>query len=233
MKVLRNIFRWVFIFCLPVLLLTASLAWGFNSKWIFNYGFKKYSVSTTTGLSAENLNKIAISWTSYINSGREYWDIVITQDKESFTLFTREEQLHFKDVKALVWLDYSVFFVTLLLCLSNIVYLLWQKSMKSYRRLARDAVIGSLLSVGLMLLLGAASFLDFDALFLKMHSLIFTNDYWYAEGYMLILFPGEFWYDAVFICIGLMAVLTIIIGGSGFLILKLTGRIKSQDELSR
>ncbi len=231
LRAIKSIYRWVFILCLPILLLTASLAWGFNSQWMFNYGFKKFDVSVTTGLSAENLNKIAGSWTNYINSNYEFWDIVINQGGDSFTLFTREEQMHFKDVKGLVWLDYQVFGITLLWCLSYAFYCFRLRSKESYRRLAADAVIGSGISLGMILLLGAGSFLDFDALFLKMHTLIFTNDFWYAEGYMLNLFPGGFWYDAVFICMGLMAGLTIIVGGTGLSLLKLTGRIKNKDKL--
>jgi len=225
LKILKNIFRWIFVLCLPVLLLTASLAWGFNSRWIFNYGFQKYNVSATTGLSVENLNKISGSWTKYINSNREYWDITIEQDDDSFTLFTREEQSHFKDVKALVWLDYKFFMVTLIFCLIFTFYYLRSRKKESYK-LARDVVIGCGISFGLILLLVAASFFDFDNLFLKMHYLLFTNDFWYAEGYMLELFPGGFWFDAAFICIGLMAGLTVILGCASLIYLKSNNTLK-------
>jgi integral membrane protein (TIGR01906 family) len=224
MKIFGNIFRWIFILCLPVLLLTVSLAWGFNSQWIFNYGFKKYEVGATTGLSSDNLNKIAGSWISYINSDRQFWDIIIEQKGASFTLFTQEEQMHFKDVKALVWLDYKVLLITLILCFIYVIYRLRRMTWDNFRKLAGDAVIGSAISMGLILMLGIASFLDFDTLFLNMHYLLFTNDFWYAEGYMLNLFPGGFWYDAALICIGLMGGLTLIIGGAGLLQIKLTGR---------
>lgn len=221
MKICINIFRLIFIICLPLLLLVVSLAWGFNSRWIFNYGFEKYDVASVTGLSAANLNIISDSWVKYINSNQEYWDIVIEQDGKSFTLFTHDEQMHFKDVKALIWFDYKVLIITAILCLLYVFYRLRQMARDSFRRLALDSVIGSGISIGLIILLGAASFLDFDSLFLKMHYLLFTNDFWYAEGYMLNLFPGGFWYDAVFICIGLMAAMTLIIGGASLSYLRL------------
>jgi integral membrane protein (TIGR01906 family) len=220
LKIIHNLHRWVFILCLPVLLLSTSLAWGFNSTWMFKYGFEKYQVSAATGLSEANLNKIASSWIGYIDSNQEYWDIVIEQNGKSFTLFTQDEQMHFKDVKSLVWLDYKVGLVALLLCLSYVIYKIKRKSRDANRRLAGDVVIGSGISIALILLLGAASFLDFDSLFLGMHYLLFTNNFWYAEGYMLELFPGGFWYDAAFICIGLMAGLTLIAGGSGLVYLR-------------
>jgi uncharacterized membrane protein len=57
-----------------------------------------------------------------------------------------------------------------------------------------------------------SSVLDFDQLFLDFHYLAFFNQYWSAQGYMLLLFPGGFWYDAAFICIAFMAGLAIVLG---------------------
>jgi integral membrane protein (TIGR01906 family) len=228
LSILKHIARWLIIFCFPVLLLTISLAWGFNSTWIFKYGFEKYNVGEVTGLSSDNLKDITYSWTKYINSDREYWDIVIHQNGKSFTLFSENEQKHFKDVKALIWLDYKIIFVTLLILLCYVFYRLRLKSRGSCRKLALDTVIGCGISVVLMIVLGAASLLNFDSLFLKMHSVLFTNDYWSAEGYMLELFPGGFWYDAAFICIGLMVGLTLILGLMGLMCLRL---IRSKTNL--
>jgi integral membrane protein (TIGR01906 family) len=222
MKLFEKIFRVLFVISLPLFLLTFSLACGFNSKWIFDYGFNKYDVSRATGLSSDNLNKISGSWIEYIDSTQEYWDIKIEQNGKSFTLFTSDEQMHFKDVKALVWLDYKVLLITLLLIFGYIFYQFRRKTFDSQRWLAAEVVTGCCISLGLILLLGVASFLDFDSLFLQLHYLIFSNSYWYAEGYMLNLFPGGFWYDAAFFCIGLMAALTFLIGGSGIIFLKKT-----------
>jgi len=227
LNIIKHIVRWIIICCLPVMLLAMSIAWSFNSPWIYNCGFEKYNVGAVTGLSDDNLNKIAGSWTKYINSNQEYWDIVVNQNDKSFTLFSKDEQMHFKDVKALVWLDYKVLLVTLLLFLSYVFYRLRLRNRESSRKLAKDVVIGSSISLGLIIVVGAASFLNFDSLFLKMHSVLFTNDYWSAEGYMLELFPGGFWYDAAFICIGLMVGLTLIIGLSGLIYLRLSNGNKS------
>ena len=210
MKIVKGIIRWIFIICFPVFLLTASLAISFNSHWMFNYGFEKYDVSQTTGLSEQNLEIIAESWTSYINSGKQYWDITLEQNGSSFTLFTLEEQMHFKDVKSLVWLDYIVLLSTFVLCITYVYYRLRSRTNESNKRLAKDIILGGVISMGLILVLGVGSLFDFDALFLQMHYLLFTNDYWYAEGYMLALFPGGFWYDAAFISFGLMAGLALI-----------------------
>src|SRR3972149_6749440 len=97
--------RWIIILCLPVLLLSASIAWGFNSLWIYQYGFQKYNVGQTTGLPPVELEKVARGMVEYFNSSDEYVQISVTKDNSTFKLFTVEEQTHLKDVKQLVWLD--------------------------------------------------------------------------------------------------------------------------------
>ncbi len=223
MRVSQVIARWIFILCLPVLLLSASIAWGFNSQWIFGYGFQKYGVSQITGLSENELGKIGKSWTEYINSSDEYWHITITKDGKTFELFTPDEQVHFKDVKQLIWLDYRVLLVTGIIVLGYaLVSIFWRRG-RYWRQLARSVIWGSGLAIALIIILGIGSMLDFDQLFLQLHYLIFTNSLWSAQGYMLLLFPGGFWFDAALFCIGFMAGLAIVLGSSAVIYLKLTG----------
>jgi integral membrane protein (TIGR01906 family) len=210
LRIVESIFQFIFIICIPVFLISFSLAWGFNSRWIINYGFEKYDVSASTGLSNDNLKVISSSWIQYINSNREYWDIVIENDSNTFELFTENEQEHFKDVKALILLDYKVLFTTLVIMLLYIIFRTRLKTIEIYHKLAKNIFTGCIVTISLVFLLGIASFADFDTLFLNMHYLIFTNDFWYSEGYMLELFPGGFWYDAAFIIIGYL-VITIVV----------------------
>jgi hypothetical protein len=109
MKIILRICKWIFVLCLPILLLSSSIAWGFNSRWLYNSGFEKYKVSETTGFSQAELDKISEGFLDYFNSGEEYINISLIRDGKPFDIFTREEQIHFKDVKDLVWLDYRFF----------------------------------------------------------------------------------------------------------------------------
>ena len=113
MKILQAIGFVIIILSIPVLLLSASLAWGFNSHWLYNYGFERYGVSQSTGLSMSELNKTADALINYFNSSDEFIHINVTVNGQTFGLFTLEEQMHFRDVKQLVRLDYTVFFVSL------------------------------------------------------------------------------------------------------------------------
>ena len=124
LKILGIITKWIFILCLPILFLSASLAWGFNSLRLYEYGFQKYDVSQTTSLSAGELEKTAQGLIDYFkfNSRDEYVQITLVKNGQPFELFAPEEQIHFKDVRQLVWLDYRVLLATLIIVLS---YALW------------------------------------------------------------------------------------------------------------
>jgi integral membrane protein (TIGR01906 family) len=224
LKISGKIARWIFILCLPALLLSASLAWGFNSLWLYKYGFQKYNVSQTTGLTGAQLDQAARGLIDYfkINSPDEYIQVTLVENGQNFNLFNEEEQLHFKDVRGLIYLDYRVFLLTLIFCLGYISVAIFWRRRKYWRPLAVSVLWGSGISLGLILIIGIASFFDFNQLFLQFHYLVFSNQYWSAAGYMLLLFPGDFWYDAALICFAFMASVALLLGIIAFLYLKLS-----------
>ncbi len=219
MKILGILAKSIFILCIPILLLSSSIAWGFNSLWIYEYGFTRYNVSQTSGLSPAELEKAAKGMISYFNSTDEYVHITVSQNGKSFELFTVEEQIHLKDVKQLVWLDYRIGFVTLILVLGYALTGIFWRRGKYRRQLAVSVVWGCGLACLLILLLGIGTLVDFDQLFLQFHFLAFSNQFWSVQGYMIVLF-GDLWYDAVLICIGFMAGLAIILGVLSLIYLK-------------
>jgi len=213
----KNIFRWLFVVCLPFLIITGSIAWACNSTWVYTTGFEKYGVQQTLAqhglsLTQADFRDIARGFVRYFNSGEEYIHLTVPQDGRQVELFNEEEILHFKDVKGLFRLDYYVLLGTFLYCLIYAVLSLFYKRRKNRRGLAKSALTGSAITLGILLALGICSFFDFNWLFLQFHLLSFSNDFWSAEGNMLLLFPGGFWYDAV-IYIGVFAaVVTVLLG---------------------
>ena len=213
MRVLTITAKWLFILCLPILLLTASIGWATNSLWLYKSGFEKYDVSQTTGLDQAELEAAATGLINYFNSGGEYISLTVTKDGKPFELFTQEEVIHFRDVKELIGLDYWVLLGTLIYALGYAgVSLFWRKR-KYWQRLAWGTVGGSGITLALMLALALGTLLNFDQLFLQFHLISFTNEFWSAEGYMLLLFPQDFWYDITVLCGGITAGLAVILGG--------------------
>jgi len=208
--------KWLFILCLPVLLLTASIGWAVNSQWLYKYGFEKYNVSQTTGLAEVELEKAATGLISYFNSGETNISLTVIKDGEPFELFNQREVAHLRDVKGLIRLDYWVLLGTLIYTLSYAGVSLFWRRRRYWRRLGWGVVSGSGITLALMLAIGLGILLNFDQLFYQFHLLSFSNEFWQLDptrDYLIMLFPGGFWYDAAIFCALATAGLAIILGG--------------------
>ena len=216
LKISGIIAKWVFILCLPLLLLTASIGWAVNSFWLYTSGFDKYNVSLTAGLAEPELDKAASGLIGYFNSGEEYISVTVIKDGEPFELFNQREVAHLKDVKGLVRMNYWILMGTLVYVLAYAgVSLFWRRK-KYWRRLAWGVVGGSSLTLLLMLALGVGALFNFDQLFIQFHLLSFTNEFWMLDpmsDYLIMLFPAGFWYDTAILCAGITAGLAKVLGG--------------------
>ena len=215
-RILSIAARWLFILCLPVLLLTVSIGLAVNSQWLYEYGFDKYNVGQTTGLADTELEKAASGLIGYFNSNEDSIDITVIKDGQPFTLFNQQEVAHLRDVKGLIWLDYWVLLGTgIYVLLYAVVSLCWLTE-KCWRQLAGAVVGGSGFSLGLMLVLGLLAMLDFDDFFLQFHLISFANDLWQLDptkDYLIMLFPQGFWYDATILCTLVTVGLAVLLAG--------------------
>ena len=229
--------KWVFILCLPVLLLTASIGWAVNSLWLYKYGFDEYGVSSTTGLADSELEKAARGLISYFNSDQEFINLTVVKDNRPLVLFNQREVIHLKDVKGLIWLDYRVLLGTLIYVLGYAIGSLFWRKRRYWRRLAWGVVVGSGTTLALMLALGLGPLVGFDPLFLDFHIISFANEFWQldpANHYLIMLFPQGFWYDATLFCALATTGMAVVLGGTAgsYLLLK-RKRITSQQDYQR
>ena len=203
MKGLGIAAKWLFILCLPCLVITSSINWLANSFWLYEYGFEKYNISQTTGLAQPELEKVARGLISYFNSDEEYIALTVVKDGEPFELFNQREVIHLKDIKGLIQLSYHLWLGTLIyVAVYAGVSLFWQRR-KYWRRLAWGVVIGSGITLGLMLAMGLGAMLNFDWLFLQFHLLSFANEFWLLDptkDYLIMLFPQGFFFDFARFC---------------------------------
>lgn len=222
MRIFLVAIKWLFILCLPFLLLTASISLAANSFSLYKYGFEKYDVGQTTGLAEIELDRAAIGLINYFNSSEEYISLSVAKDGQPFVLFNEREVIHLRDVKGLIRLNNLILLVTLVCVLGYATTSLWQKD---HNQLARGLVGGGSLTVALMLLLGLGALLSFDQLFRQFHLLSFTNELWRldpATDYLIMLFPRGFWYDAMLFCVLATTVVAVILGGVGAIYLRLS-----------
>jgi integral membrane protein (TIGR01906 family) len=234
LRITGIIAKWLFILCLPILLLTISIAGAVNSLWLYQNGFEEYNVGQTTGLAEEELEKAARGLIGYFNSGEEYITLTVVKDGAPFELFNQREVIHLKDVKGLIRLDYRLLLGTLIYVLAYAgLSLLWQRK-RHWRRLAWGLVGGGSITLALMLALGVGMLFNFDQLFWQFHLISFANEFWLLDpttDYLIMLFPEGFWFDAVLFCAGVTIGLAVVLGGAGGAYLLRTKRKTSQKML--
>jgi integral membrane protein (TIGR01906 family) len=221
MKIIRTIAYWLFIICLPALLLTTSIRIATNSSELYRYGFNKYDISQVTGLAPGELDKVITGLISYFNSNEEYINLTVIKDGKPFVLFNEREVGHLKDVKGLFRLNIRVLVGTLVYAViyAGLNYMLWQDK----RRVAKGLIGGSALTLALIIVLGLMMWVNFDWFFYQFHLLSFTNDLWLLDpttDYLIMLFPQGFWLDAAIFVTLFTAALALLAGGMGWWRLK-------------
>jgi len=217
LKALQTATQVLFILCLPVLLLTASLSLAVNTEWLQHYGFEKYGISEVTGLARAELDKAAAGLIDYFNSGDESISLTVVKDGEPFELFNEREAGHLRDVKELIHLGYRVLLGTFVYALAFAgVSLFWWRDRA---RLGWGLVGGGALTLVLMIAIGLVIVFNFDQFFLQFHLISFANDLWMLDpttDYLIMMFPRGFWFDAALFCAIVTAVLALILGGTGW-----------------
>jgi integral membrane protein (TIGR01906 family) len=218
--------RWIFVVCVPVLLITAGIGIvaGGLPLWPGQWGADRYQIRGTLadyGLNLEpaQIKGIFSGLVRYFWNGQEYIDLKVEQDGQTIDVFTAEEIIHFKDVKGLLRLNYGLCFGTLAYIVAFIC--IWLLRLKDRRGLALGMVWGGGLTVFVMLAMVVLNlFNGFDELWYRFHLLFFSNTFWSAEGYMLLLFPEQFFFDAAVFCVCLMIAGALAMGGVGWRMLK-------------
>jgi integral membrane protein (TIGR01906 family) len=216
-KIFETVFRWVFILCLPLLLLTAAFRIPASSAFFYDYLFNKYQVGTTTGLDKAALKATAQGLVDYFNSDQEYIDLTVTKDGQPFKLFNEREITHLKDVKGLFRFDLTVLLATGVFALAYAVFNVL-RNREARRRLARAALIGGGLTLALMAAMGIGMLFNFDSLLLEFHLLSFSNDFWQLDptrDYLIMLITHGFMYDGAFTVAGATALGALLVGGAG------------------
>jgi integral membrane protein (TIGR01906 family) len=218
MKAVMSAARYLFIICLPFLLLTVVIAAAVNSSWLYTHGFQKYDVRQALAdnglyVTGQDMVNISHGFIHYWNSGEKYINLTVQQQGKSVAIFNQDEILHFRDVKSLFRLDYDVLLGTLLYCLIFSLVCIYREKGKYRKRLARAVLWGSSITLGVMFAAGLGTLINFDKLFYDFHLLVFNNNFWSTPGNMLLLFPDGFWYDAVTYIVVAIALLTVILIG--------------------
>jgi integral membrane protein (TIGR01906 family) len=224
-KIIQNITYWLFVCCLPVLLITSTICWEVNELRLYEYGFDKYEISQDTGIDRIQLRSVAQHLIDYFNLRADTVQITVVKGDEEFNLFNERELIHLEDVRGLIQLDYWVqrgAFLVVVICALALFFGL----RVGWRILVRGLFRGSFITMGLMVILALWALFGFERFFLLFHLVSFSNEYWMldpAKDYLIRLFPEGFFYDAALFGFGAIMLEALLIGGVAFGVLRLIG----------
>jgi integral membrane protein (TIGR01906 family) len=131
-------------------------------------------------------------------------------------VFNEREVAHMEDVQGLIQ-----FFLRMQLVAAAVVVIRLATAValdRSAVPLGREMLWSTALMVGLVVLVGFLSLLDFDALWTRFHQIAFRNDLWQLDptrDYLIMLFPEPFWLAATIrmaTSVGLQALLMLVLG---------------------
>jgi integral membrane protein (TIGR01906 family) len=219
-KIFKTASTWLFIICLPVLLLTMVIGVLANSPAIYNNAAQKYGVAGSLAqaglkLSDAELSGIYKTLIKYYNSNEDYVNVTVESGDEQINILTPEETQHFKDVKGLIRLDYGIFLGAFIACLvvAGLDLFLW----RDRRRLGWGLLGGGIFTLGLLLVLFVLdNVYGFDNLFIRFHFMFFNNMFWTAQGNMLLLFPENLFIDAATLGFIIIAGAALVLGAVGW-----------------
>lgn len=201
----------LFVFAVPLFLITASVAWAINDPGVYHRGFEKYNISLLTGITKADLRQAGADIRRYFNSRDEPLVLRTRVFGIEREIFNQREVTHMGDVKGLIQRVYVVAALSgaYILAIAGVGLLRFRRSYMD--TLARLFLWGGAITLALVLAVGLFALVGFDTLFLKFHQLSFSNAFWQLDprtDYLIIMFPQGFWFDAT------MGVATSAVGGA-------------------
>ena len=162
------------------------------------------------GFSVKERTKWSEYAINYLTNDEDISYLGNLQDETGWKLFTAEEVSHMVDVKEVVTLSSTVWYV---LGGLSIAIIIWFVVMRQWSSIRKALNAGGWITVGLLGALLIFLAVSFDRLFEYFHRIFFKDGTWtFSQSSTLIrLFPFEFWRDAFLLVIGLALVVGIIL----------------------
>jgi integral membrane protein (TIGR01906 family) len=210
----------LFVLCVPLCFIGNNVRWVALNPDTYREGFAKYRAAERTGLDPDQLSGVARAFIDYFQAPPGRLNPTVTMGGSRRPLFNEREVAHMEDVQKLMRLVFRLGLVSALYAVAFAAGLLAWQHAAGLAMLGRLMLWGAALSLALLLLVGALSFVDFGELFVRFHQLSFRNDRWMLDpnrDYLLILFPEGFWLDVTLRIAALTAAESLALGALGFL----------------
>lgn len=226
MKILRILFWWLFVLCIPLLLISSTAVLEINCLPFYEHAYQKYHISEVTGFDNKQLMIITRHLIQFFNGKVGSPQLMVEKDGKPIYLFHDYEIKHLNDVKVLFQRVYQIQLITMFYFLCYLLFVVLGRDKKRRLYFWKGLRNGNILTLGLLLISGVALFFGFHNLFTKFHYLVFgdpQNSPWMLNpktDYLIMMYPLGFWQDAVLLGIAIILITTFILIGISSLFLR-------------
>ncbi len=213
---IRGVLSLAFVVLLPLLVISTSLRSLVTDRDLLLQGFRDNYVGRTTGLDQPQLERIADAFVAYFQGPPGQIQMQVTVGGQSRPLFNQREVEHMEDVQALIQWFLRMQIVCAILVVIRVGFAVVVD--RSPALLGRDLLWSAALMVGLVVLVGVLSLVDFTELWTRFHQIAFRNDLWQLDprtDYLIMLFPEPFWFTATIRMATLVAVQVVVLAVAG------------------
>lgn len=202
MTLLSRLSAAVFIFAIPVFLVTVNVRFFASETRFYERGFRQYNAAGVTGVSLPELDRAAAELAAYFEDDAPLLTTTVQLGGQEVPLYNAREIAHMKDVKTLMRFVYRLneFSLAVIITYIAAVYL-WARE-KPFRTLAKQALAGVGVGFAALAFVGVFAVTGFDAAWTRFHQLVFSNNLWLLDpsrDRLIQMFPEPFWKEATYI----------------------------------
>lgn len=210
----------VVVVAVPVVLVVSSLNGLFYDPNFYLQGQLRWAIGRTTEYTAEQLRPVNRGIVEFFSQPSLSLPAALQDSGASGNVFNDREVGHMNDVRDIVRLVGRIGNIFLFLGLAVAIGRFALRGRSAWRWTTGRLAGGAALTVGVVVLFGALTMVDFEQLFLTFHEMSFSNDLWQLDprtDNLIRFFPFEFWYDAT-VTVALRTVLSALVVGGAALI---------------
>jgi len=220
----QSVMRWVLrigvavsAILIPLATISTVVLGLFHDLSYYHTGQLKYQVSTVTGFTQEQMDRVDDGIVRFFFSNDSLANAISVSGGPN-DVFNEREILHMNDVRDVIRAFASMQRLSLIVTALFVIIAAtrWTKGGRS--SLARGLVLSSIVTIALGLAAIGLTFVGFDSLFITFHQITFHNDFWQLNprtDHLVQMFPFEFWYDTMLDVALRVVVVTVILGVAG------------------
>ncbi len=208
--------QYLLVLALPVFLLTANVR-IVTGHWFVRWAYGKADFPPDPfGLSTADRTRLAETCVDYLATNASLSLLADLRLPSGAPAFNARELRHMADVQVVYNHITMVGIAAALVLLGGMATLL--TSGHARRRAPTALLGGSMLTLGLLMTIGATMALNWGGFFTTFHRLFFEGDTWlfFYSDTLIRLFPMRFWMDVAITIVGPLVVEAVVLGGVGW-----------------